>query len=102
MDGMQEERLQQRIHLEASKDPHLWDGPLGQKVQAYMDDLENAWNNKRKRKQAFWSCIESNAPDLSDEEKVLFRWMCIHVTLGGTSTSNPKPGNVLRIYSLCS
>ena len=90
-----EERLHQRIHLEASKDPHLWEGPLGQKVQAYMDDLENAWNNKKKRKQACWSCIEGNAPDLSDE-KVLLRWMCIHVTLGGTSTSNPKPGNVFE------
>ena len=91
-----EERLQQRIHLEASKDPHLWDGPLGQKAQAYADDLENTWGNKKKRKQAFWSCLGSSGSDLSDKEKVLFRWMCIHVTLGGTSTSNPKPGNVFE------
>ena len=61
-----------------------------------MDDLEAAWNNKKKRKQAFWSCIEGNGPDLSDKEKVLFRWICIHVTLGGTSTSNPKRGNVFE------
>ena len=91
-----EERLQQRIHLEASKDPHLWDGPLGQKVQAYKDDLENAWGNKKKGKQAFWACIQGNAPHLSEEEKVLLRWMCIHVTLGGTATSNPNPGNVFE------
>ena len=91
-----EERLQQRIHLEASKDPHLWDGPLGQKVQVLRNDLEDVWNNKKKRKQVFWSCIESNAPDLSDREKLLFRWMCIHVTLGGSSTSNPKRGNVFE------
>ena len=35
-----EDRLQQRIHLEASKNPHLWDGPLGQKVQAYVGGIE--------------------------------------------------------------
>ena len=63
---------------------------FGQKVQALSNDLEDAWNNKKKRKQAFWSCIESNAPTLSDREKLLFRWMCIHVTLDGTPTSNPK------------
>ena len=38
--------------------------------------------------------IETNARQLSEKENVLFRWMCIHVTLDGTSTSNPKPGNV--------
>ena len=91
-----EERLQQRIHLEESKDPHLWDGPLGQKTQALKSDLEDAWNNKKKRKQAFWSCIENNEPTLSDREKLLFRWMCIHVTLHGTPTSNPKRGNVFE------
>ena len=91
-----EERLQQRIHLEESKDPHLWDGPLGQKTQALKSDPEEAWTNKKKRKQAFWSCIEINAPTLSDREKLLFRWMCIHVTLDGTPTSNPKRGNVFQ------
>ena len=95
-----EERLQQRIHLEASKDPHLWDGPLGHKVQAYKDDLESTWGNKKKGKQAFWDCQQNSASSLSEEEKVLLRWMCIHATLGGTATSNPKPGNVFEyIYS---
>ena len=77
-----EERLQQRIHLEASKDPHLWDGPLGHKVQAYKNELETTWGNKKKGKQAFWDCLQDNASSLSEEEKVLLRWMCIHVTIG--------------------
>ena len=95
-----EERLQQRIHLEASKDPHLWDGPLGHKVQAYKDELESSWGNKKKGRQAFSDCQQTSASSLSEEEKVLLRWMCIHVTLGGTATSNPKPGNVFEyIYS---
>ena len=78
-----EERLQQRIHLEASKDPHLWDGPLGQKTQVLKSELDAAWNSKKKRKQAFWACLETNGPTLSDGEKLLFRWRCIHVTLEG-------------------
>ena len=32
--------------------------------------------------------------DLSEKESILFRWMCIHLTLCGTSTTNPKAGNV--------
>ena len=95
-----EERLQQRIHLEASKDPHLWDGPLGNKVQSYKDELTSAWGNKKKGRQAFWDCQQNNAPSLSEEEKVLLRWMCIHVTLGGTATTNPKPGSVFEYIYL--
>ena len=96
-----EERLQQRIHLEESKDPHLWDGPLGQKTQALKSDLEEAWTYKKKRKQAFWSCVENNGPTLSDREKLLFRWMCIHVTLEGDTDKQPQMRECLRIYPFC-
>ena len=86
-----EERLQQRIHLEESKDPHLWDGPLGQRLQKLQHQLEEDWSQKY-RKRVFTECIEANMHDLSERESI--RWMSIHVTLGGTSTTNPKAGNV--------
>ena len=88
-----EERLQQQIHLEESKDPHLWDGPLGQRLEGMQADLEKGWSYKQ-RKKTFTDYIETNKGDLSEKENMLFRWMCIHVILGGTSTTNPKPGNV--------
>ena len=90
-----EERLQQRIHLEESKDPHLWDGPVGQKTQALKSDLEAAWNNKKKRKQAFWSCIENNAPTLSDREKLLFRLDVHSYHLGWDTNKQSQPRKCL-------
>ena len=88
-----EERLQQRIHLEESKDPHLWDGPLAQRLEGLKTQLKDNWSPKL-RKKIFNDCIDTNSHELSEKENMLFRWMCIHVTLDGTSTSNPKPGNV--------
>ena len=34
-----EARLQQRIHIEESKDPHMWQGPLAQKLEDMERDL---------------------------------------------------------------
>ena len=41
-----EERLQQRIHLEESKDPHLWDGPLAQRLEKLQTELQQDWSHK--------------------------------------------------------
>ena len=90
-----EERLQQRIHLEESKDPQLWQGPLAQRLQDLKAGLKDNWSTKLRTK-VFNECIEVNSHELSDKENMLFRWMCIHVALDGTPTSNPKPGNVFK------
>ena len=88
-----ENRLQQRIHLEESKDPHLWDGPFAQRIERFTTELHQDWSLKH-RKRVFNECMETNKDDLSEKENMLFRWMCIHITLGGTPTTNPKAGNV--------
>ena len=60
-------------------------------------ELNSAWNNKKKKKQAFWDpAFKKMDQTYLIKEKVLFRWMCIHVTIDGTSTSNPKRGNVFE------
>ena len=79
--GNAEERLLQRIHLEESKDPQLWQGPLAQRLQDLRTALEGNWSTK-KRAKAFNDCIDISSHELSDKENFLFRWMCIHVTLG--------------------
>ena len=76
-----------------SKDPHLWDGPFAQRLDRFKTELERDWSLKH-RKRVFNECMEANKDELSEKENILFRWMCIHVTLGGTSTTNPKSGNV--------
>ena len=35
-----ENRLQQRIHLEESKDPHMWDGPFAQRLDRFTTELQ--------------------------------------------------------------
>ena len=84
-----EERLRQRIHLEESKDPHLWDGPLGQRLDGMQAELEKGWSYKQ-RKKAFTEYIEANKDELSEKENMLFRWMCIHVTWVGHQQPIPN------------
>ena len=94
-----EERFQQCIHLEESKDPQLWQGPLAQRLQELKAELKDNWSTK-KRSKAFNDCMDVNSHELSDKEIMLFRWMCTHVTLDGTPTSNPKSGNVFDYWHL--
>ena len=94
-----EESLQQRIHLEESKDPHLWDGPLAQRLEHLKSALKDNWSTKL-RKKVFNECIDTNSPQLSEKERMLFRWMCIHITLDGTPTYNPKSENVFAYFHL--
>ena len=92
-----EERLPQRIHLEESKDLQLWQGPLAQRLGDLKIALKDNWSTKQRAK-AFNDCMDVNSHELSDKELKLFRWMCIHVTLDGTSTTNPKPNNVFDYF----
>ena len=88
-----EARLQQCIHIEECKDSNLWVGPLASKVMELKDALHENWSTKS-RQALVTKCLENQRDQLSEREYILFQWMCIHVTLGGTSTTNPKSGNV--------
>ena len=83
----------QRIHIEASKDPQLWQGPLAQRLQDLKAGLKDNWSTK-KRGALVTACLDKHSHELSEKEHLLFTWKCIHITLGGTSTSNPKTENV--------
>ena len=83
------------VHIEESKDPQLSQGPLAQRLQGLRTALEGNWSTKR-RGIVVNECLDTNVHELSDKENMLFRWMCIHVSLDGTPTSNPKSENVFE------
>ena len=94
-----EARLQQRIHIEESKDPRMWQGPLAKNLEDLKKALEGNWSPNG-RSVIVIKCLDHYRLHLSEKEYLLFQWMCIHVTLGGTPTSNPKSGIVFDYIHL--
>ena len=90
-----EERLQQRIHLEASKDPHLWDGPLGQKVQACKDDLEGTWEMRRKGSKHSGIASRTMLPLFLKKKRSSFDGCAFH-----TGRNSDKRETSLSIFTL--
>ena len=87
-----EERLKQRIRLENNKNPRIWDTPPGLAARGVSNEIIHLTAVKWNKKQAedlFTRAVEKNQKRFSDKEMNLFRWMCFHIYLGGTPTTNP-------------
>ena len=87
-----EQRLKQRISLESNKNPKIWDTPPGQAAKVVLTDLTKLNIDKWTKKQAIeilTNAIAKQDKRLSEKETILFLWMCFHVYVGGTPTSNP-------------
>ena len=83
------------IRLSCHANPHLWDGPLAKRLEGLKADLTDNWSTKQ-RGALVTECLAEQEGELSEKEYILFQWMCIHITLGGTPTKNPHPDNVFH------
>ena len=94
-------RLDQRINLEQNKDPKIWHTLPGQAARAVESELAKLtalkWN-KKGAAEVYTRAAEKTLGKLSEREGIIFRWMCFHIYLGGTSTSNPCSTDVFGYF----
>ena len=94
-------RLTQRISLEQNKNPKIWNTQPGQaakNVESELKKLSAVKWNKKGAEDIFTRSAEKTLGKLSERDKIIFRWMCFHVYLGGTATSNPCSTDVLGYF----
>ena len=100
-----QQRLNQRISLEKNKNPKIWETLPGVTAKAVASEIEKLNTIKWTKKQAeeIYICIYIRAAEkaqrkLSEKEMHTFRWMCFHIYLGGTPTSNPNREDVFGYF----
>ena len=94
-------RLDQRISLEQNKNPKIWTTPPGQAaktVEAELKKLHQAKWTKKGAAEIYTRVAEKTLGKLSERDKIIFRWMCFHIYLGGTATSNPVSTDVFGYF----
>ena len=94
-------RLDQRISLEQNKNLKIWTTLPGQAAKTVESELAKLSANKWTKKGAeeiYTRISERNQGKLSEREMITFRWMCFHLYLGGTPTSNPCTTDVFGYF----
>ena len=94
-------RLDQRISLEQNKTPKIWSTQPGQAAKTVESELAKLsavkWN-KKGATDVYTRIAEKTLGRLSEREGIIFRWMCFHIYLGGTATSNPCSTDVFGYF----
>ena len=87
--------------IAARKDPKIWQTLPGQAAKGVESELANlatlTWN-KKEATEIYTRAAEKTLGKLSEREKIIFRWMCFHIYLGGSSTSNPCRADVFQYF----
>ena len=94
-------RLDQRISLEKNKNPRIWDtqpGAVAKTVASELEKLNTVKWTKKGAEEVYTRIAEKYQRKLSDREMIIFRWMCFHIYLGGTPTSNPCKTDVFGYF----
>ena len=94
-------RLGQRISLEQNKDPKIWTtqpGVAAKAVESELKKLTSVKWNKKGATEIYTRAAEKTLGRLSEREGIIFRWMCFHIYLGGTTTSNPCSTDVFGYF----
>ena len=94
-------RLDQRISLEKNKNSKIWNTPPGQAAKTVESELAKLsalkWT-KKGAEEVYLRIAERQRGKLSEREMSIFRWMCFHIYLGGTTTSNPCSTDVFGYF----
>ena len=94
-------RLDQRISLEKNKNSRIWDTPPGAAAKTVATEIEKLnivkWT-KKGAEEVYTRIAERSQRKLSEREMIIFRWMCFHLYLGGTPTSNPCTTDVFGYF----
>ena len=89
------------ISIESNENPKIWDTPPGAAAKNLAVEIEklNAvkWT-KKAAEEIYVRAAEKAQRKLSDKEMTLFRWMCFHIYLGGTPTSNRMKQDVFGYF----
>ena len=94
-------RLGQRIRLEQNKDPKIWTtqpGVAAKSVDTELKKLSAVKWTKKGAEDIYTRIAEKTLGKLSEREGIIFRWMCFHIYLGGTSSSNPCSTDVFGYF----
>ena len=94
-------RLDQRISLEKNKNPSIWDTQSGAAAKAVATEIEKLnmvkWT-KKGAEDIYTRITERHQRKFSEIEMTIYRWMCFHIYLGGTPTSNPYKSDVFGYF----
>ena len=96
-----QQRLDHRLSIESNKNPRIWDTPPGaaaKNVAAEIEKLNAVKWTKKAAEEIYVRAAEKAQRKLSDKEMTSFRWMCFHIYLGGTPTSNPAKQDVFGYF----